>query len=146
MKTCSRPHCAIRSHKHEDDIAVAPITFAKYHNYLPKFCDIAERHVLNNQELIDNYIYLTNDVVPYKNLSQIIKNMLDDFYKEQNYEVRKLKALYVYTMISSPAIVRLRKTYLRLDEVIDGTYNRMLLEGKNDKDFINQLIFNYRMM
>jgi hypothetical protein len=143
MKPCIRPHCAIRSHNHER------MTFAKYHNYLPKFCDIANRYSLDDKDLIKKYVSLTDCTIEKSQMNcvQMFRDMLSDIEAEiKGSELKKLRILYLFTIISSPVGTLLRIKNPKLADIIDETYQRLLIEGKNDKEFITQIVFIYRKM
>ena len=101
MSTCFRPHCAIRSHHHEDvqlpeheiqdpeveetyryeidkneiqvpDFPTTPCTFAEFLQYSQHFCDIAKNSFFDDKSLITDYIFLFND----HRLSNLVKKHL----------------------------------------------------------------------
>jgi len=145
MKSCIRPHCAIRSHNH--DLSENTLTFAKLHNYLPKFCDIADRYPLNNKELINNYNFLLKsyDENTKREYLDIFINLLKSIDEETILELKRLRILYLFTMVSTPSAMLLRIINPELAEAIRSSYYRMLREAYDDEDFITQIIYNYRM-
>jgi hypothetical protein len=139
MSNCTRPHCSIRSHLHGE--------FAKSLGYLPKFCDIAMCHRLNDKELMHNYTFLNDQSNVYSNRKrciEIFRNMLFSINTENNFELKKLKVLYLFTMASTPVCRLLKRENLRFAESVRNAYYRALDECHDD-DFVNQMIFNYRM-
>ena len=140
MSTCTRTHCAIRSHRHGD--------FAKSLGYLPKFCDIAICNRLNDKELLDNYIFLTDQKNVYserKKCLKIFRDMLCSIDQESSKELKKLKILYLFTMVSTPVCRYFKRENAVFAEAVNAAYYRALVQCNDDDDFVNQMIFNYRM-
>ncbi len=140
MKACVRPNCAIRSHGHE----LSDLNFARLHKYLPKFCDIADRYPLNNKELHDNYNYLLKSERLDKKCVEILRDMLIPLETEKNFELKKLRVLYVFSMCSTPVLSSVRIVSPKLADAIKSAYYRMLRQCYDDEEFITQIIFNYR--
>ena len=140
MSNCTRPLCSIRSHLHGE--------FAKSLGYLPRFCDTAMRHRLNDKELMHNYTFLNDQSNVYSNRKkciEIFRNMLFSINTENNYELKKLKVLYLFTMVSTPVCRLLKRENAVFSEAVLEAYYRALGQCQDDIDFANQMIFNYRM-
>ena len=137
---CFRPHCAIRSHYHE---LLKPLTFAEKLGYLPKFCDVANKYFLNNEKLFEDYDFLIKPecLLEEKKCVNIIFNMLRLVNKEKNEELKKLRILYLFTMVSTPFWIY--TTYVnkshRLLYSIKDAYHRML--KCDDVEFVDQILF-----
>lgn len=140
MNTCIRPHCAIRSHRHGE--------FAKSLRYLPKFCEIALRYPINDRELIDNYDFLLDLSNLYSDKTKcldIFRNMLISIEKEKNFELKKLKVLYLFTMVSTPICRILKRENVIFANAVTDAYYRALQQCSDDNDFVTQMIMNYRI-
>lgn len=130
MLTCTRPHCAIRSHKHS-------VTFADFLE-LDEHYRILARSVKDNN--IENYKILSGGLSKYNFTicKDVLVEMLKSFEHEKNLELKKLKTLYVFSMCRTLHIIKLMSVKIFRDSVHDA-YNRVLKEGENDKLFVSEM-------
>lgn len=137
---CPRPHCAIRSHRHE--LLKTPPTFAEKLGYLPQFCDVAKKYSLNNEQLFEDYNFLIHKSCLLKGnrCVSIILKMLRLIHDEENVELRKLRIMYLFTMVATPFWIHAANgnRHQRLLDAIQGAYNRVL--ECDDVDFVGQIV------
>jgi len=139
MQTCYRPHCAIRSHNHNFTFADFLELDDYYRNVAHSFKnDISEKN-------IDNYEILSDNLSKYNRHTccLILKKTLD-FFNEvkcmQDLELKKLGALYVFSMCRTIHITKFMHTEnSTIKEAIYGAYDRILKEGYNDKRFVSEM-------
>jgi hypothetical protein len=131
MFTCTRPHCAIRSHKH--------FTFADFLE-LDEHYRIIARSVKDDN--IENYKILSDKLSKYNGHTcvRILNNMLICVEHEKNLEMRKLKALYVFSMCRTLHFIKLIRTETPIvRDSIHDAYNRLLKQAENDKLFVSEM-------
>ena len=134
MKVCIRPHCAIRSHKHND------VTFADFLELDEYYRKIS--HSLKNDKNIENYKILSDNLSKYNSRAcfHILKNMLACVAYEQNLDLKKLKALYMFSMCRTIYFIKFINTQKPiLREAIYGAYNRVLKQVEDDKLFVSEM-------
>jgi hypothetical protein len=144
-KDCTRIHCAIRSHNHSYNDK----TFAEYLGYLPYFCDMSKKYKLNDREMIENYISLSdsfNSEFNNHKCVNIITNMISNIEAEKtDKDLKKLRILYLFSIVSTPVAKGIIKKKVSLAEAVKNSYDRMLTQAYDDVNFVNQIIYNYRM-
>jgi len=132
-RICTRPHCAIRSHDHYHK------TFAEYLNYSQHFCDVSKKYNLNDKDFINIYKSYKNNIV--KSVA-IIRDFLISIETEKDIELKKLKVLYIFSLVETSGFQRLTEKNKVLYDSIRECYNRILNETK-DELFIEQLLRIY---
>ena len=134
--SCSRPHCAIRSHNHVEDTR----TFAEFLNYLPHFWTISRRYDLDNKNLIKTYKYFSySDNVSKEEIIEFIKDILDKINNEtKDVELKKLRVLYLYSMLSTRNLNKIIKQSPKLFSAVNDAFNRAII-GAEDELFSEQM-------
>jgi len=138
MQYCTRPHCAIRSHKHE-------VTFADFLELDEHYRKIARSFKDDTSEkFIENYKILSDNLSKYdrQTCRRILLDMLR-FFESTNsvdFEFKKLAALYVFSICRTIHVIKSMHTEKpELREAIYGAYYRMLEGGGNDERFVSQM-------
>jgi hypothetical protein len=134
--SCSRPHCAIRSHNHVEDAR----TFAEFLNYLPHFWTISRRYNLDNKKLIKTYKYFDySDNVSKEEIIEFIKDILDKINNEtKDIELKKLRILYLYSILSTRNPNKIIKQSPKLFSAVNDAFNRAII-GLKDELFSEQM-------
>ena len=137
MYTCFRPHCAIRHHNHD-------ITFANFLRLSTKHCDLSNTKTsiknIDNKGFIDDYILLSKswsgDV---RVCLLIIRKRLREIENEKCTISRRLRIIYLFSLVETEKIKILRKMYTNFDQAIKNKYNQMKYElaYEEDPDEIN---------
>lgn len=139
--SCSRPHCAIRSHNHEIVERLDTQTFAEFLNYLPHFWTISRRYNLEDKKLIKTYKYFAySDNIKKEEFLEVITSMADKIINEnKDIELKKLQILYLYSILATKNINKIVKAYPKLISAVKDAFSRMLIESK-DELFIEQMV------
>lgn len=134
--SCSRPHCAIRSHNHIEDTR----TFAEFLNYLPHFWTISRRYDLDNKNLIKTYKYFDySDNVSKDEIVRFIKDILDKINNEtKDIELKKLRVLYLYSILSTRNSNKIIKQSPKLFSAVNEAFSRAII-GAEDELFSEQM-------
>ena len=134
--SCSRPHCAIRSHNHVENTQ----TLAEFLNYLPHFWTISRRYNLDNKNLIKTYKYFAySDKVNKEEIVEFIKDMLDKINNEhKDIELKKLRVLYLYSILSTRNPNKFIKQCPKLFSAVSIGFSRAII-GAEDELFSEQM-------
>ena len=139
MQYCFRPHCAIRSHKHE-------VTFADFLELDEHYREIARSFKDDTSEkFIENYKILSDNLSKYNRHTchRILLEMVKFFESSKgmlDFEFRKLAVLYVFSMCRTIHMIKFMHTEKSaLKEAVYRAYNRMLEGGGNDERFVSQM-------
>ena len=137
MNSCTRPHCAIRSHKHD-------FTFADFLMLDQKYRAIAQSLDNTSVKNIKNYKILSGSLELYDRrvCYEILVELLKYFESVKNLDLKKLAALYVFSICKTGHIIKFmqtEKSQLR-NEMINA-YNRVLREAERDGDrlFVSEM-------
>ena len=128
--SCSRSHCAIRSHNHVEDTR----TFAEFLNYLPHFWTISRRYKLDNKNLIKTYKYFAySDNVSKDEIKEFIKDISDKINNEtKDIELKKLRVLYLYSILSTRNPNKFIRQFPELFSAVNNAFSRVILDAKDD--------------
>jgi len=126
MPICLRPHCAIRSHHHDD------ITFADFLQLSPHHCELAKTKtsikVNDNKGFIDDFMFLSaswpgNSEI--KKCVSIIRNRIAEIENEKCLISKRLRIIYLFSLVETRKIKILRKMYNILDETIKNKHRQL---------------------
>ena len=139
MQYCFRPHCAIRSHKHE-------VTFADFLELDEHYRNIARSFKDDTSEkFIENYKILSDNLSKYNRHTchRILLGMVKFFESSKgmlDFEFRKLALLYVFSMCRTIHMIKFMHTEKSvLKDAVYGAYYRMLEGGGNDELFVSEM-------
>lgn len=135
MQLCIRPHCAIRSHKHD-------FTFADFLMLDEKYRKIARS--LKDVENIKNYKILSGSLELYDRhiCCEILFELLKYFESIKNLDLKKLVALYVFSICKTGHVVKFMQTEnSKLRNEMINAYNRLLRDSERDGDrlFVSEM-------
>jgi hypothetical protein len=122
MPICLRPHCAIRSHHHD-------ITFADFLQLSPHNCELAKTIKVNdNKGFIDDFMFLSaswpgNSEI--KKCVSIIRNRIAEIENEKCLISKRLRIIYLFSLVETRKIKILRKMYNILDETIKNKHRQL---------------------
>ena len=135
MQVCTRPHCSIRSHHHD-------FTFADFLQLNDHYRKIARslKDVDNTSgKNIRNYQNLSSSLLVHNERAcyDILMELLKFQEKAKNLDLRKLGALYVFSMCKTRHIINFvesKKPILK--NVMYDAYNRILKEAELTGDIL----------
>lgn len=135
MQLCTRPHCAIRSHNHDFTFADFLMLDEKYSKIARSLKDV---DIIKNYKILSGSLELYDRRVCYESLVELLKY----FESVKNLDLKKLAALYVFSICKTGHIIKFmqtEKSQLR-NEMINA-YNRVLREAERDGDrlFVSEM-------
>ena len=132
---CIRPHCAIRSHKHN------AVTYASFlglsENYqqvalLNFSCERERKNIENHKILCQPFCKTKNTFV------DIIRCMISDIETEQCMEMKRLRVIYIYNMLNTLQALKIRARHTKFELTVRRKIPE-LLSQTDDKHFIETL-------
>jgi hypothetical protein len=122
MPICVRPHCAIRSHHHD-------ITFADFLKLSPYHCDLAKTKTsIDNKGFIDDFMFLSaswSGNTEIKKCVSIIRNRIAEIENEKCLISKRLRIIYLFSLVETHKIKIIRKMYNILDETIKNKHRQL---------------------
>jgi len=137
MKTCTRPHCAIRSHNHDFTFADFLMLDEKYRAIAQSFKDVD--NTSTNIKNIKNYKILSGNLELYNRsfCYDTLVELLNYFDSTKNLDLKKLAALYVFAICKTAHIIKFINTEKpKLKNEIINAYNRVLREAEIGGDIV----------
>ena len=134
MNICIRPHCAIRSHKHDT------LTYASFLGLSEHYQQVALLYFSREREIknIQNHKVLSQPFCETKTFVGIIRGMMLDVETELCIEMRKLLVIYIYYMLNTVQALKIRAWHAALNLTMRRKMSEFLAQT-DDKNFIETL-------
>lgn len=140
MQVCTRPHCSIRNHHHDFTFA----DFLQLNDHYRKIARSLKDVDNTSAKNIRNYLNLSNSLLLHN--KRVCYDILVEMLKFQetatNLDLRKLAALYVFSMCKTRHIINfIESEKPLLKNVMCDAYNRVLKEAESigDKLFVSEM-------